>query len=277
MKKPQLDRQSAVSEAEVKGQTALTLNNSIESYTCGPLEMTGKKNSLSSSVVKGFAVGTALCFLLVTICQGAAALEENSEAVPATTSQSLMTLPEPLNSRSSSSPHVNINFTVGGSSFGLNTSNAQESRTTLGLTGGLTADMSEFNSRSLETGIVFFQTGGRVKTPAGSGKESNYKEYTNRYLGIPLYGRFYFSDTGRGLYAKAGVLTAVRINNDSNRELRSLDILGQGGLGAKIPLQPDTDFLIEGLAARGILDQLKSDGNAYQVGYTVFTGLSISL
>jgi hypothetical protein len=139
-----------------------------------------------------------------------------------------------------------------------------------GFSGGVTTELGETKARLLETGVLFLQN-----TSTAHIDNSNQTINTSE-IALPLMGKLRFINLkSQQWYFKVGALTTFQTGTPAEHT-SSMDVLASLGVGARVPVNRNMDFIIEATYNRGVLNAFFQD-NSSQEGVLVFSGLSIGL
>lgn len=161
--------------------------------------------------------------------------------------------------------HFSINTQFGMAAFEKDGA-ASQNNSEGAFVGGLTFDIGE-KSRVLETGLTYFQ----------ANTSSRSLNIRTSYLAIPLNAKFYIAGEQQGLYIKTGMLTSFLVGTNNSEQTRNFDLIGNIGLGGKLNVSKNMNFIIEGTYNRGFIDSLKADGNSYNQGLLITAGVAFDI
>lgn len=132
------------------------------------------------------------------------------------------------------------------------------------LSGGLLVEMGESPARRLETGLMI------LNTDTGS--------ISSSYLSIPMMAKLRIFNMGaQSWFAKVGALAALETSSSRDEDTRNLDVLAAIGAGGRLRMTRAMDLLIDATYNRGLIDNLKSNGNNYNQGILLLGGISFRL
>lgn len=120
------------------------------------------------------------------------------------------------------------------------------------------------SQRKLETGILLMTMGS--------------DQASAQYLTIPMMAKLrVLQAKAQSYYAKFGFAPAFEINSSNKRASNNIDVLMGAGIGGRLALTKDMDFVIEGTFNRGLMDNVKGGGSQYNQGFLLLGGLSVSI
>jgi hypothetical protein len=129
---------------------------------------------------------------------------------------------------------------------------------------GVTTELGLTEIRKLETGFLVLQTGS--------------DSISTTYLTIPMMAKFrLLAMRAQSWYAKVGLSTAFELSSSNNSATNNFDVLMGAGIGGRVAMTKDMDFIIEGTFNRGLIDNVRGRGENYNQGVLVLGGVSLRI
>jgi len=164
--------------------------------------------------------------------------------------------------------HINPQLGVSSFEYSHNSGGGQQR-----LIGGATAEFGN-ESRKLETGLIFLQTGADATINNGTVERIN-----TSYLTLPMMAKLRIMQMrAQSWYFKFGFATALRLNTNDTAATNSADVLAGIGLAGRFALAKKSDFIVEATYNRGLMEAIHTqDTTAYNQGFVILAGLSFHI